>query len=171
MNEKTFELVLNYEDELDSGLVNPQSLLYLKEVFGRFLSEELKIEVQQSCEINLNLMLVDANRIKEINNEYRQKNKETDVLSFPGQENIRAGEYEFQFPEEELGDIIVCSEVCQRQADEFNLSFIEEFLHLTVHGFLHVCGYDHEISDMEEKLMESFEEKLLLELKEKRSRD
>ncbi len=171
MNAKTFELVLNFEDELASGAVDPQSLNYLKDVFTSFLKEELSIKTQLPCELNLNLMLVDAQKIKEINNEYRQKNKETDVLSFPGQDSIRAGEYEFQFPEEELGDIIVCSEVCQRQADEFSLSFIEEFLHLTVHGFLHVCGYDHEISDEEEKLMESLEERLLLKIKEKRSRD
>ena len=68
---------------------------------------------------------------------------------------------------EELGDIFICREVALRQAKEFGISIEEEILHLFIHGFLHLCGYDHEISREEEKLMFGLEEKLLEKISKK----
>ncbi|MBD66707.1 MAG: rRNA maturation RNase YbeY [Halobacteriovoraceae bacterium] len=116
----------------------------------------------------LNIRLCDEKEIIQLNSEHRNKNKKTDVLSFPLQDNIRVGEYDAFHGEIELGDIIICSEVCVEQAQEFKLSFEEEFYHLLVHGYLHLCGYDHEISEAEEKIMEELEEKILLDFKKKR---
>ncbi len=110
----------------------------------------------------INLSIVDDEEIKSINNEYRQKDKVTDVLSFPMQDDMRNGEFESFMPEIELGDILVCKSVCETQADEFKISYFEEFVHLFIHGFLHVYGYDHEISEDEEKIMFDLE-KILVE--------
>ena len=172
MNDKSINLNVYFEDQTGK-LVNQDHLDVgiFEEVCLNFLIEDLNLDCEENQILNLNLLLVDEPTIKQLNSEHRAKDKVTDVLSFPHQENLRGGEFSFFAPEEELGDIIICSEVCLKQAEEHGLSFDEEFLHLAVHGFLHIIGYDHEISESEEKLMENLEEKLLLQMKEKRSRD
>jgi rRNA maturation RNase YbeY len=116
--------------------------------------------------IVLNVSICSDEEIIEINSEHRNKDKVTDVLSFPMQESMRNGEFEDFLPEIELGDILICKSVCEKQAIEFDLSYFEEFIHLFVHGFLHVYGYDHEISEDEEKIMESLEVSILMKVSE-----
>jgi len=116
--------------------------------------------------IVLNVTLSSDAEIIEINSEHRNKEKITDVLSFPMQESMRKGEFEDFLSEIELGDILICKSVCEAQAQEFELTYFEEFIHLFVHGFLHVYGYDHEISDEEELIMESLELSLLMKISE-----
>jgi len=116
----------------------------------------------ESKPITMNISIVTDEEIKEINEEHREKNKVTDVLSFPMQENMRGGDYDDFSPIIELGDIIICKSVCENQALEFKISYFEEFVHLIIHGFLHVYGYDHEISMEEEKIMFGLEEQLVL---------
>lgn len=142
---------------------------FLAEVFEGFLAQDLKLSLQQDQVLSLSLQIQSEEQIQQINRDFRGKDKPTDVLSFPQFENMRAGDFDFMVPEVELGDIIICHEVCQRQADEFSLEYIEEFYHLAVHGFLHVCGYDHELSESEQALMEGLEQKLLNQLKKKRA--
>lgn len=113
----------------------------------------------------LNISICNDETIQEMNRDHRKKNKITDVLSFPLQEDVRKGDYDKFLPEIELGDLYICYSVCQAQALEFKISFEEEFLHLSVHGFLHVLGFDHEISDEEERIMEKFEEEILLDVR------
>ncbi len=126
--------------------------------FHFFISDQFSIKDKV---FNLNLNLCDNDRIIELNNEFRNKKKITDVLSFPLQESLRLGDYDSFCPEIELGDIYICHSICEEQAIEFKLSFLEEFIHLGTHGFLHLSGYDHEINKSEELLMESFEEKII----------
>jgi rRNA maturation RNase YbeY len=137
-------------------------LLALIQSLEEFIKNDLKIDK----EFVLNLNECSESEIQRINHEQRGLNKPTDVLSFPMQESLREGEYDDFLPEIELGDLFICKEVCHRQANEFELSYLEEFVHLAVHGFLHLCGYDHEISLEEEKLMEAMEEKILKRLSE-----
>ncbi|MGK0368038.1 MAG: putative rRNA maturation factor, partial [Thermoproteota archaeon] len=63
-----------------------------------------------------------------------------------------------------LGDVFICKDVAVEQAKKFNLSFNEEFIHLAVHGFLHVIGYDHEESVEEEEVMETQEKNIIEEV-------
>lgn len=121
-------------------------------------------------EINLSLNLVGDTKMRSLNRTYRGKDKSTDVLSFPLQENIRKGVYDSFLEKLELGDLFISKPVCEKQAREFNLTFGEEFIHLVVHGFLHLLGYDHEISSKEEKIMESLEEEILLKLKRSKNK-
>ena len=131
----------------------------LAEVGGEFLVKN--VSNQELDNFVLNISLCNEITIQNLNREHRNKDKVTDVLSFPMQDSIRDGEFEILGPSLEVGDIIICHEVCEKQADEFNITYTEEFIHLCVHGFLHLCGYDHEISQEEEELMENLEKQLL----------
>ena len=130
----------------------------------KFLVEEHKI----TQSLNVNITLCSDEYIIELNESQRNKAKVTDVLSFPLQENLRAGDYDKLFPELELGDIFICHNVCTGQAKEFKITYSDEFIHLLVHGLLHLAGYDHEINDEEEKLMESLENKVLDQISNKK---
>lgn len=134
-----------------------QSFEYSLPALSEFLKNELKIIKP----VNINLSLVGDETIKRINKEHREKDKVTDVLSFPLQDNIRKGDYDKLFPHLELGDLFICHSVCEAQAIEFKISYQDEFIHLMTHGFLHLLGYDHEISEEEEMLMESLENKII----------
>lgn len=98
--------------------------------------------------------------IHRMNLEYREKDKPTDVLSFP----LTSGEPE---PEDiidgvaALGDIVISLETAERQAKEYGHSLEREIAFLTVHSMLHLLGYDHEISEEDEKYMNDTCEKIL----------
>ena len=102
-------------------------------------------------------------RMRTINRLHRHKDKTTDVLSFPTQETLR-GKTQLEWASPgvlPLGDLIISLPQAQRQAKEFNVSLEEELVHLFFHGFLHLCGFDHEVSPKEEKIMEKEEARLL----------
>ena len=109
---------------------------------------------------SLHVSLCGNTQIRKLNRDYRGKDKVTDVLSFPMNDNLRE-QSEQLFEHCEIGDIIICSPVMQKQAVEFSLTNEEEFFHLIVHGFLHLCGYDHEVSEEEERIMEELEKKII----------
>jgi len=156
---------LDDEDSEKQKTINLE-LDHLAKAFYEFADKQFDIS-KFHCSLNINL--VGDEQIREINEEYRNKDKVTDVLSFPLQENLRGGDFDKFLEELELGDIFICDSVCEKQAIEFSLDYIEEFLHLAVHGFLHLSGYDHEISEAEETIMEKFEEQILLEIKKARN--
>lgn len=109
---------------------------------------------------SFNVTLCGDLKMKELNSEYRQKNKTTDVLSLALYEDIRSGD-EMLFEEVELGDIFISVPVMEKQASEFKVTVEQELFHLMVHGFLHLLGFDHEISEEEEKLMQGLEKQLI----------
>lgn len=87
---------------------------------------------------NLDLCFVDTAQIKALNHDYRNVDRETDVLSF----SFIEGE---SYPGEDLvGQIFLCPQIAQKQAKTHNVSYREECEFLLVHAFLHVFGYDHE---------------------------
>ena len=135
--------------------------------FEKFLftySWGLKLSKSAFENISLNLTLCGDKQIKSINSSYRNKDKVTDVLSFPIQENLRKGDF-LRSPLLELGDIYISLPVAKRQAKEFDLPLEYEIIYLFIHGFLHVLGFDHEINAKEEKLMEELEDKLFCKLR------
>ncbi len=134
----------------------PKFLKVSAEVLGHFLKKELKIS-----RFELSLTLCGNKKIKSLNNDYRNKNKVTDVLSFPVHENLRSDGVIPGLQEVELGDIFICKDVALKQSREFKVSYCAEIIHLLVHGVLHLIGYDHEISLQEEKIMFQLEEKLV----------
>lgn len=94
-------------------------------------------------EVEISVLLVDAPRIKELNSQFRNLDKETDVLSFPQEE----GDYLWpQAPTGEprlLGDIVIAMDVAAKQAQEYGHSLTREVAFLTSHGLLHLLGYEH----------------------------
>lgn len=112
--------------------------------------------------VELSIVLVDDNYIRELNRQYRSLDTPTDVLSFAMRETCFEETIEcFEFQEEELlGDVVVSLERAEKQAIEYGHSFEREVGFLVVHGVLHLLGYDHEV-DNEKAVMRFKEEKIL----------
>lgn len=89
---------------------------------------------------DLTVAFVSDRRIKELNNIFRDKNKPTDVLSFP----YEPDRYDYLETENFLGDIVISVEQADRQSKENNLTLENEIKQLILHGILHLCGFDHE---------------------------
>lgn len=115
----------------------------------------------QQVEIKVALDIINDEKMTEINLEYRNKNKTTDVLSFPIFEDL-SKEFSLikNLPIIELGDLFISCDVLKKQALEFNLEDWEELLQLFFHGFLHLLGFDHERSEADQVLMENHEQTL-----------
>ncbi len=103
----------------------------------------------------LSLVLTDDASIRKINAEWRNKDKATNVLSFPAFD-IAAGDA----PGPMLGDIIIAYETVEREAGEEQKSFSQHLHHMIVHGLLHLLGYDHEDEEEAEE-MEALEREIL----------
>lgn len=105
--------------------------------------------------------------IKELNAEYRNIDRATDVLSFPLGED---GVYDIDYTTgaKLLGDIVISVERAEEQAKEYNHSLQREIGFLTVHSMLHLLGYDHENGGMEQVRMREKEETVLTKLGLKR---
>lgn len=114
-------------------------------------------------EVTITLTLCGKAKIKKLNKDYRGKDYATDVLSFPVYENLRPDKKsrEKALPQVELGDLVICRDVAKSQAKEFEISYVQEVIHLASHGFLHLLGFDHEISAKEEKIMQGYEDDLV----------
>lgn len=110
-----------------------------------------KENVQEGSE--LSVTFVSNERIQEINREYRDKDRPTDVISFALEE---MGEGELEIVGDDipriLGDIIISIPKAREQAEEYNHSFMRELGFLAVHGLLHLLGYDH-MNEQDEKQM------------------
>lgn len=108
---------------------------------------------------SVSILLVDDQEMSRFNNQYRNKNKPTNVLSFPFAEGAESGIA--ALPIMELGDIIISVETARREAFEYNQTLYERMTWLLTHGMLHLLGYDHEQSDRQRKEMEAKENELL----------
>ncbi len=105
--------------------------------------------------LQVSLLICGDAKIKELNRHHRQKDKITDVLSFPAQENLRKSKS--QIHHLFLGDLAICHQQTKRQAKDFDITYFDEFIHLFFHGVIHLLGFDHEVSAKEEKLMQKWE--------------
>jgi probable rRNA maturation factor len=167
-------------DVLDNGRENqwvtkPKMKRYLSAclpVFEEFLMSKngLALKSLGALDIEMSLTLCGAGKIRSLNRDHRGIDKKTDVLSFPAHEDLRSGADGPVFGVLSLGDIIICKEVAQKQAKEFKIDVEGETVHLLVHGFLHVLGFDHEVSKVEEKVMQELESKLLKKISNKLKR-
>lgn len=106
-------------------------------------------------EAEVSVSVVDGEQIKELNRDFRNIDRVTDVLSFPiGDKNPETGEIV-------LGDIVLCAEKVIIQAQEFGHTRKRELAFLTCHSMLHLLGYDHieeddrlEIENLQRKILE-----------------
>ena len=116
-----------------------------------YLVEKLELA---KCEFNI--IIVDNEKIHEINKEYRNVDRETDVISFAMEDNMDVKYEEFRL----LGDIYISIDRVVSQAIEYGHSNLREICFLATHGLLHLLGYDHMNKDDEDKMF-SLQEELL----------
>ncbi|EAU40960.1 hypothetical protein FP2506_18769 [Fulvimarina pelagi HTCC2506] len=144
-------LALSVEDDRwEAALGNPEAFVTatLDAVARRF-------EFSKPFASELSVTLSDDETVREINGQWREKDKPTNVLSFP-MVDLEPGER----PGPLLGDLILAYETCAREAAGEAKPFVNHARHLLVHGFLHCLGYDH-IEDDEAEEMEALETSIL----------
>lgn len=107
------------------------------------------------------LLFTSDARIHELNREWRQRDKPTNVLSFPMLDREDLVHLDPDGPPELLGDIALAHATCAREAAEKGVPLEHHASHLIVHGLLHLAGHDHEISDADAEEMEALEVKVL----------
>ena len=105
----------------------------------------------------VSIVLTDDSVIARLNRDWRGIDKPTNVLSFPasdhtGHEGTRL-----------LGDIVIAYQTLERECEDENRVFLHHLAHLTIHGFLHLSGYDHQ-TDTQAEEMEALESKIMSRL-------
>lgn len=126
-------------NETDKNLEKEMDKLY------ELLDFTLKRENLEKVEFNI--IFVDSKTIHEINKTYRNVDRVTDVISFALEDNKT-----IELDHRLLGDIYICIEKAEEQAKEYGHSFLRELSFLTIHGLLHLLGYDH-MEKSEEEIM------------------
>jgi probable rRNA maturation factor len=111
---------------------------------------------QQKPDAELSLRIVDEAEMQNLNANYRHQDKSTNVLSFPSELPTELGLAL-------IGDIVVCPQVVEREAQEQNKSSDAHWAHMMIHGTLHLLGYDH-INNNDALEMEALEIQLLQSL-------
>ncbi|ACL30237.1 rRNA maturation RNase YbeY [Buchnera aphidicola] len=104
--------------------------------------------------------MVDEWEIKKLNFNYRKKNKPTNILSFPFNKFIKIN-YKL------LGDLVLCKNIIEKESLKYNKSLESHWAHITIHGTLHLLGYDHQ-NNKEADIMERLENKIMLSLNYKK---
>lgn len=132
------------------------------ELIKRVVEKCFEVENLLKSKLYISITLTTPNNIRRINKEYRQIDKETDVLSFPMFEKNEIEHFrkEEALFEEALGDIIVSIERVKEQAEDYGHSFERELAYMIVHGFYHLMGEDH-IEEEDRVQMREKEEKVL----------
>lgn len=110
-----------------------------------------------NIDASFSIIIVDNNKIHEINKEYRGIDRPTDVISFALEEDEN-----YEVKERLLGDIFISIDKVYEQAKEYNHSVKRELFFLVTHGFLHLLGYDH-MKKEDEEIMFPLQEKILNE--------
>ena len=142
--------------------------IYFEE--GQAVSDEMRSTMEKAAErclelegiprerTEISVTFVEAEKIRTLNRDYRDNDNVTDVLSFPQFDDLNELP---DFGEICLGDVVICRERAEEQAEEFGHSLEREIIYLFTHSILHLLGYDHmeeaekrEMRDREEEVME-----------------
>lgn len=110
--------------------------------------------------IDVSIQSASVDEIRKINNEYRNIDRATDVLSFPIFTKDELQCLDNNIKEIELGDIILCLDVIEKQSIDYGTGIVREILYMITHGMCHLTGHDHEIEE-EKRVMRELEEKVL----------
>lgn len=123
------------------------------DILKPLLEHAKEIEQLKNIELEFSVIIVDNKKIHEINKQYRNIDRPTDVITFALEdyEDVKFDNYR------PLGDIYISIDKAKEQAKEYGHTLKRELAFLTIHGFLHLLGYDH---------MEKEEEKIMFEKQE-----
>ncbi|MBE5819361.1 MAG: rRNA maturation RNase YbeY [Clostridiales bacterium] len=136
---------------------NEEYLNIVNKVLNSCFESELK-----NKKLTVNVTLTNPKKIQELNKQYRNIDKTTDVLSFPmfeKEELVNLDNKNYYI----LGDIVISIEKVKEQAVEYEHSFERELSYMVVHGFCHLLGYDH-IEEEDKKVMRKKEEEILAKI-------
>ena len=138
-----------------------------EQTINKVLEECFFTEKLENTKLYISITLTNPENIRKYNKQFRNIDKETDVLSFPMFEREELDklvrENETQLLQDVMGDIIISIERVEEQAKEYGHGFEREFAYMLVHGFYHLRGYDH-ITDEQRKEMREREENVLSQL-------
>ncbi|MEW6992479.1 rRNA maturation RNase YbeY [Colwelliaceae bacterium 6441] len=138
---------------LDLQVAYDNKMLPTEQDFQRWVNTAL---LAYNKPFELTIRIVSSEESQSLNHQYRDKNKATNVLSFP-----------FEVPEgielDLLGDLVICADVVELEAQQQQKQTLHHWAHMVIHGCLHLLGYDH-INDDEANEMEALEVKLLATL-------
>ena len=119
----------------------------------KIFSENIKI----SRNVHFTVHSLNESESKKLNEKTFNKNKPTDVLSFPLYNDIEAINQLNKSRSEDMGDMFICRNVIKKNAEIYEKDFVEELQYIVIHGLLHLIGYSHEKNDK----LKTYESKLM----------
>ena len=117
-----------------------------------------------NARLSVSVLFTTDAQVHELNREWRQRDKPTNVLSFPMLERGDLLGLAPEGPPQMLGDIALAYETCAREAQEKGVPLDHHAAHLVIHGLLHLAGHDHVHSDEEAEAMEALETSALAKM-------
>lgn len=143
--------------KLELDIQNPNKIQNVpsKADFTTWVKATLGNEI---AEAEMTIRIVDETESRHLNYNYRKKNKATNVMSFPV-DAMNENEDDILV----LGDLVICAAIVAKEAEEDDKDEIAHWAHLTIHGTLHLLGYDHE-READAKEMEKLETEIMLKL-------
>ena len=140
----------------------------MKIVFNGYFYKNEKLKVTQAVKIfsenfkisrnfHFTVHSLNESESKKLNQKTFNKNKPTDVLSFPLYNNIEAINQLDKSMSEDMGDMFICRNVIKKNAEIYDKDFVEELQYIVIHGLLHLIGYSHEKNDK----LKTYESKLM----------
>ncbi len=137
-------------------------ILISKDIYDRKITKKFVKQISQQIlkelqldNVELSITLTDNENIRQINKQWRKKDRPTDVLSFPIDEKPPGYKYKI------LGDVIISLPFAKKQAEETGIPYQEEIIRLLTHGILHLLGYDHEVCPAEAKKMFDLQDRIV----------
>lgn len=140
----------------------------MKIVFNGYFYKNEKLKVSQAVKIfsenfkisrnfHFTVHSLNESESKKLNQKTFNKNKPTDVLSFPLYNDIEAINQLDESMHEDMGDMFICRNVIKKNAEIYDKDFVEELQYIVIHGLLHLIGYSHEKNDK----LKTYESKLM----------
>ena len=140
----------------------------MKIVFNGYFYKNEKLKVTQAVKIfsenfkisrnfHFTVHSLNESELKKLNQKTFNKNKPTDVLSFPLYNDIEAINQLDESMHEDMGDMFICRNVIKKNAEIYDKDFVEELQYIVIHGLLHLIGYSHEKNDK----LKTYESKLM----------
>ncbi len=130
--------------------------LFKKYIF-KTVNETLRaVKISTPHNLNVSFFLTSNEKMKELNFKYRNKNKSTNVLSFPMKSNYEQNYY--------LGDIVLANQTLLEEANEIKMTKYDYLCKMTIHGMLHLLGFDHK-TEKQHKIMTKFENLIFANIK------
>lgn len=150
------DIIVDIQHASEQAKDIPSDTLFTAWVEHTLQSSDVQDAINGKQQLELSIRIVDVTESQQLNCQYRQKDKPTNVLSFPAEVpdfvNVPL-----------LGDLIICAPVVMEEAIQQQKELSAHWAHMTIHGTLHLLGYDH-IEDDDALLMEAIEVKLLTAL-------